>query len=152
MEHNDTEPGLFEVGAKAVIVRDGRVLLLERPTWNYKNASTYWDLPGGRIGEREPLELALERELEEEIGYRGPVEITGTLSHQLWAPDDYDGHPKILLFLNVRCEIDSVTLSPEHRSYVWADLDDLDSLDPRVILEPELEAALVSLTDRKPES
>jgi 8-oxo-dGTP pyrophosphatase MutT (NUDIX family) len=46
---------------KAVVVVDGQVLLLRRP-------SGVWDLPGGRRDEGETLEETLRREMLEEIG------------------------------------------------------------------------------------
>ena len=52
----------FHLGAKALLWRAGKVLLLKR--------RNYWDIPGGRIQKKEALLDALHRELEEEIGLK----------------------------------------------------------------------------------
>lgn len=63
---NDT---LYYIGVKAII-RDSqdRILLLQIP--RHGKATTYWDLPGGRVKEGEDLTRALQREIEEETGIR----------------------------------------------------------------------------------
>ena len=50
----------------AVIIHDGNVLLCRI------NGSGFWFLPGGRVRFGEPSEVALARELAEEIGYQLP--------------------------------------------------------------------------------
>jgi ADP-ribose pyrophosphatase YjhB (NUDIX family) len=51
----------FNVGVKAVIVQNGRLLLLKR------RGRPFWDVPGGRINHGEDVRQALERELREEL-------------------------------------------------------------------------------------
>lgn len=52
-----------KVALKAIIVRDGRVLLGRGP----QDGET-WDIPGGRIHENEFPKDALRREIQEELG------------------------------------------------------------------------------------
>lgn len=54
------------VVAVALIDRDGRVLLAQRPTG--KPMAGLWEFPGGKIRDGESPEAALVRELEEELG------------------------------------------------------------------------------------
>lgn len=54
------------VSAVALIDRDGRVLLAQRPEG--KSMAGLWEFPGGKIEEGETPEAALIRELHEELG------------------------------------------------------------------------------------
>ncbi|GAA6209758.1 (deoxy)nucleoside triphosphate pyrophosphohydrolase [Cognatishimia sp. WU-CL00825] len=54
------------VAAVALIDRDGRVLLAQRPEG--KSLAGLWEFPGGKIESGETPEVALIRELQEELG------------------------------------------------------------------------------------
>ncbi|WP_340110099.1 (deoxy)nucleoside triphosphate pyrophosphohydrolase [Pikeienuella sp. HZG-20] len=54
------------VAAAALIDRDGRVLLAERPAG--KPMAGLWEFPGGKVKPEETPEAALIRELQEELG------------------------------------------------------------------------------------
>jgi 8-oxo-dGTP diphosphatase len=54
------------VAAAALFDADGRVLLAERPKG--KAMAGLWEFPGGKVAEGETAEVALIRELDEEVG------------------------------------------------------------------------------------
>ena len=54
------------VSAVALVDADGRVLLCQRP--ENKSMAGLWEFPGGKVEPGETPELALIRELEEELG------------------------------------------------------------------------------------
>jgi 8-oxo-dGTP diphosphatase len=73
MSHSREYPERPIVGVGAVIVEDGKVLLVKR---RYEPLKGHWSLPGGMVEIGETLEAALTREMVEETGLRievGPV-------------------------------------------------------------------------------
>ncbi len=65
MSHN-TEKPVVQVSAVALVDRDGRVLIAQRPPG--KSMSGLWEFPGGKIEPGETPEAALVREMKEELG------------------------------------------------------------------------------------
>lgn len=65
---SQTAPGLplLLVAAAALIDKDGRVLVAQRPEG--KPMAGLWEFPGGKVKEGETPEFALCREIEEELG------------------------------------------------------------------------------------
>ncbi|WP_162932564.1 Nudix family hydrolase [Solimonas sp. K1W22B-7] len=100
---NQAAPATKPVLAVAcgVLVRDGKVLLAQRPAG--KVAAGSWEFPGGKIEPGETTRQALERELHEELG----VEVRGarplirfrheytnrTVLLDTWLIDRFDGEP-----------------------------------------------------------
>ena len=70
------------VGVGAVIVQDGKVLLVKR---KYEPLAGQWSLPGGAVEVGETLEACLVREMREETGLEvsvGPViEVLDRITH-----------------------------------------------------------------------
>jgi len=64
--------GLLLVVAVALVDREGRVLVQQRPPG--KPMAGLWEFPGGKVEPDEVPEAALVRELDEELGIRVAVE------------------------------------------------------------------------------
>ena len=75
------------VSAVALIDRDGRVLLAQRP--DGKSMSGLWEFPGGKVELGETPETALVRELEEELGINTWSSCLAPLTFASHSYDDF---------------------------------------------------------------
>jgi 8-oxo-dGTP diphosphatase len=78
---------LLLVSAVALVDRDGRVLLAERPAG--KAMAGMWEFPGGKVEEGERPEAALIRELQEELGIDTWESCLAPLSFASHGYDDF---------------------------------------------------------------
>jgi 8-oxo-dGTP pyrophosphatase MutT (NUDIX family) len=115
------------VGAKALIVHDGKVLLLREAVYDEGTNTGKWDVPGGRIHDDEPLLDGLKREVLEESGLRsvsfGDVlgvyetfpEIKGEKCHII----------RVFYAAYLDGEEDGVRLSSDHDAFEWVSIEDV---------------------------
>ena len=75
------------VSAAALIDRDGRVLLSQRPEG--KSMAGLWEFPGGKVEPDETPEAALVRELNEELGIETWDSCLAPLTFASHAYDDF---------------------------------------------------------------
>ena len=92
-EANPTLP-LVLVSAVALIDTDGRILLAQRPA--HKSMGGLWEFPGGKIETGESPEVALIRELQEELDINTSESCLAPLSFASHAYDDF--HLLMMLF------------------------------------------------------
>ncbi len=119
-------PQFFNIGIKAVIVQDGKVLVLRKVQENEDVPA--WDFPGGRMEENEEIADTLKRELDEELGYTGPIEVEEVLGvHQKMDAVEKGNH---LMLLHFKVETDHLkpVLSDEHSAFYWVDEETADDL------------------------
>jgi 8-oxo-dGTP diphosphatase len=99
----------------AIIVRDGLIMLAQRPPG--KKLGGLWEFPGGKVEHGENPEGALHRELSEELGCE--VKITKKLPPQCHA---YEwGRIELIPFV---CELTQASAEPqphEHTSVAWVE-------------------------------
>lgn len=113
----NNEYGIYYVGLKALLQKDGKVLLLR------DKKTGRLDLPGGRIDSTEfevPLEEILTREIREELG----DDIVCRLGKPLFQYRRYNMERNMPVFLTVyeaTVVSGEVRLSEEHSSYEWAE-------------------------------
>ncbi len=111
-------------GVKAVVIHEGKILLVLRdniPTISYPNT---WNTPGGGIDEGESPKEAIVRELQEEINLL-PKEVidTGTTTYT-------DGSVVHRFFVPVSDqEFSSIYLVSEGQKIGWFTLDELFQLE-----------------------
>lgn len=108
----------FNVGIKAIIVKEDKVLIM-------KNHADFWEVPGGRIDSNETIDQTLERELHEEIPSIKSHKIIKILSASRLMKDIFDDVSLMLIFFLVEAEFSGgVELSDEHTEYKWATKDE----------------------------
>lgn len=108
----------FLLGQKAILIRDGRALILEA-----SYMAGFWDLPGGRIHVGEDKDEALRREVKEEIGI-SDFKSLGIVDYALWRRE---GHHSVCLIAQlIENASDHITLSREHNRYQWVTKAELD--------------------------
>lgn len=78
---------LVLVAAVALIDADGRVLLAQRPVG--KSMAGLWEFPGGKVEPGETPEMALIRELQEELGIDTWASCLAPLTFASHAYDDF---------------------------------------------------------------
>ena len=86
---------LVLVSAVALIDRDGRVLLAQRPAG--KQMAGLWEFPGGKIEPGETPEAALIRELDEELGIDTAESCLAPLTFASHAYEDF--HLLMMVFV-----------------------------------------------------
>lgn len=84
------------VAAAALVDSDGRVLVAQRPAG--KHLAGMWEFPGGKIEAGEPPELALVRELQEELGVDTAASCLAPCGFASHAFSDKNFHLVMLLF------------------------------------------------------
>lgn len=106
--------------AAAVVLRDGLLLLTQRPPG--EALGLMWEFPGGKIERGESPEQALVREIREELGVGATTRaVLGTHVHAY--PHGIEVH---LTF--VHCDLDSTDFRPSHEVHAvrWVRPADVD--------------------------
>lgn len=114
----------FNVGVKAIIEHDGKILLLHGG-----DGRDFWEGPGGRIDDDETIGQTLRRELEEELPGIANIRI-GQILHALRLPGMKLGDKGLfLVWYHVQAEFpDGVKLSDEHETYLWCSQQEVHEL------------------------
>ena len=109
------------VSAVALIDTDGRVLLGQRPEG--KSMAGLWEFPGGKVEEGETPEMALIRELEEELGINTWQSCLAPLT---FASHSYDSFHLLMPLFACR-KWEGVPQSKEGQPLRWVKPHDLKS-------------------------
>jgi 8-oxo-dGTP diphosphatase len=108
----------------AAILRDGRVLSARRT--RPAAVAGRWEFPGGKVEPGESPEVALVREIAEELGCR--IEVTGWLDGEVVIGETH------VLTVAVARLVEGVPEPHEHDAVSWLGADELDGVD---WLEPD---------------
>lgn len=117
--------GLFGIATKGAIIKDDRLLVIYKSA---KEAATdpnpdfRRDFPGGRLSFGETPQLALLREIREEVGCEAKVIAPIEVWH--YVKDDFQ-----LVGITYYCQwlAGNVTLSEEHERHEWLTLSEIKS-------------------------
>lgn len=110
----------YVISVYAIIRNPKNEFLLLRRAENSHSNPGKWDLPGGKLGPREPLDEAVAREVWEETGIKIVVgEIAGYTTFELPAK-------KVIgVVFNGGYVVADIKLSYEHIEYAWSPLDEI---------------------------
>ena len=109
-----------EIAVGAVIVSDGRLLLVRRARGV---GAGRWSLPGGRVEPGEPLATALAREIREETGLDAHIGPLCGVAERIGDQAHY-------VILDYWATVDGTPVAGDDAAAVtWADRDELDRLD-----------------------
>ena len=120
-QNNAAGRPVTEVAVGVLVQPDGRYLLAQRPAG--KPYEGYWEFPGGKVDPGETLEIALIRELKEELGI--------TVEKACLAPFTFASHAyesfHLLMPLFV-CRVWEGSVQPlEGQRLAWVKVGDMDS-------------------------
>lgn len=120
-------PALLFVGIKAVIIQDGKLLVLKRARGMH---GPFWEVPGGRMETGETIEATLRRELQEEI-HVVPTAI-GKVKAIYKKPEILpEGNELFLTFVAVTLPAQAtITISNEHTEYRWVNKAEASTFTP----------------------
>ena len=120
-----------DIITKAIIwnSKKNRFLIVKRCSEDDVGADT-WENVGGSVEEGEDLEEALRREIREECGITD-IEIRKVAYTTLIRGKS----PYLIIAYLCQTATESVTLSPEHTSYLWADETECRNKLPEGILD-----------------
>ncbi|PHQ98512.1 MAG: 8-oxo-dGTP diphosphatase MutT [Marinosulfonomonas sp.] len=107
------------VSAVALIDRDGRILLAQRPVG--KSMAGLWEFPGGKVESGETPEAALIRELHEELGINTWSSCLAPLTFASHAYEDF--HLLMPLFACRKWE--GIAKGQEDQSLAWVPVNKL---------------------------
>jgi mutator protein MutT len=111
-----------QVTVKAIIINDGRILLL-------KDLKGKWELPGGRIDFGESPIEALNRELDEELGVKNAK--TGELIDVWTFTIDKSDIKKQIIVIVFECFMGEINIKSNNEfiDYAWFEKNKIDDLD-----------------------
>ena len=113
---------LLLVAAAALVDPDGRVLMATRPPG--KSMAGLWEFPGGKVDAGETPELALIRELNEELGINVGESCLAPLA---FASHDYDSFHLLMPLYVIRSWVGQVT-AREGQGLRWVRPQEMDKL------------------------
>ncbi len=109
-----TDPKTLLVTAVALVDLDGRVLLAKRPEG--KHLAGMWEFPGGKVEPGETPEIALVRELKEELGIDTKESCLAPFT---FASHAYDNAPHVLLMLYLCRKWQRVPQALDAQALTW---------------------------------
>lgn len=117
------------VALKGIILLEGKILIVKRAPNDQVGANT-WEFAGGKLEFGEGLEVALKREILEEVG------LQVTAEKILYASTfQTDPFRQVVIIVYLCHALDKeVVLSKEHSEYLWVSKEELKEYLPQEII------------------
>ncbi len=112
-------PAPFAVAVKALMIQDGKALIIRRRQFDSHKAGA-WDLPGGRLEVGENPYDGLKREIKEETGMGADIICPLDVHH--FVRDDQQTITMMIFLCTPHTT--EIMLSEEHDDFKWVTLDD----------------------------
>jgi len=113
------------IGAKAMVVHEGKVLLLREAAYNEGTNEGKWDVPGGRINAEEPILEGLQREVMEESGLTiKPGRVLGVF--ETFPTIKGEACHIVRVYYEATPQTFEVVLSQDHAEFAWVTVADLE--------------------------
>lgn len=125
----------------ALIEREGRVLIAQRPEG--KHLASKWEFPGGKVETGEEPDVALIREIREELGCEIVLRTRLAASSHVYER----GEITLLPFLCTLAAGSAVPHAHEHAALAWVTLDELSHYDLAQADLPIVESWAAALAD-----
>lgn len=124
----------FLVSQKALIVKDGKVLVLKFPGSKKKEWNGRWGFPGGLLEMGEKLGPGLVREVKEETGLDIKIDKPFGVGNMIYDGFVFRDGRKLktrIIEIGFICKVakGKVKLSYEHIEHMWVDRSELSKLD-----------------------
>jgi len=107
----------------AVVINGNQILGVQRPEHKYDYISKKFEFPGGKIENKETKEMALARELEEEL-----MIIATIGNHLITVKHQYPDFELTMHAYCVKVNSREITLN-EHINKIWLNKDNLNAVD-----------------------
>ena len=119
---------------KALVVNDGKLLLLKKVGGKIDSHKGCWEAPGGKVETGCDLKDELMRELSEEIGMQG--KIIKSLAPWSWKHGEISEKCNVYL---VEIENQKIVLSDEHSDFIWIEPRDMEKMENIIFKEKFIE-------------
>lgn len=126
--------GEFIVAQKAIILFKKKALILQKSGVKWKVHKDKWEFVGGCLEFGENLSEGLAREIKEETG------LTVCVDRLLFASTHLPIHSDeqkqfVFLYYLCRANTDNITLSDEHKDYLWATREQIKTMVDKSMLD-----------------
>ncbi len=134
---NEVDDCLYRVAVRFFVMNNDKVLLI------YESEGDWWALPGGGIDHGETVEVAMYRELEEELGIAHEhVHSDFRIAHYTIGAV-VNGVPRMNIYIKVKVAHDLLRITSHTRDLQWFDRDSFMNADLHQSFDKKVLASVI---------